>query len=115
MASSRQKYLEDREKKSRVKVTSVACPICGAKRGDVCVFVNTGRRRARPHPERRKKARAVFRARQRRMRTVRALREQRWASVTVRYECPLCGGDHSCADHARAANTLLNRTRGSGP
>lgn len=32
--------------------------------------------------------------------------ERRWGGVTVRYECPICGGNHSRADHSSASGTV---------
>ena len=32
--------------------------------------------------------------------------ERRWSGVTVRYECPICGGDHCRADHPQRASVF---------
>jgi hypothetical protein len=107
---SHQKYLQDRKPK-RATPTSVACPVCGAKRGRLCTWVDTGRRRQHPHPERRQKARRVLRERQRRMAWSRGQRAKRWDGVRVYHECPACGGDHARADHAVAVDLLSARAR----
>jgi rubredoxin len=90
---------------------SVSCPVCDAKRGERCVHVDSGRRRKAPHPERRRKARLLFRQRQRAAARMRGMKAKRWEGVTVRFVCPLCGGDHSRADHDRATDGLLERAR----
>ena len=90
---------------------SVVCPVCDAKRGARCVHVDSGRRRKTPHPERRMKARRLFRQRQRAAARMRGMKAKRWEGVTIRFVCPVCGGDHSRADHAIATDTLLNRAR----
>jgi hypothetical protein len=51
----------------------------------------------------------VLRARRARMKRIRALQEKRWATVARTFVCPICGGDHSRADHAKATDTLLAR------
>jgi predicted RNA-binding Zn-ribbon protein involved in translation (DUF1610 family) len=101
-------------KRARATVTAVVCPICGAKRGDRCTFTQAGKRhrlRKGPHTERVQKARAVFRQQQKRGRQIRAMQARKWATVTVTYVCPICGGDHARADHNRATDTLLKRAR----
>src|SRR4051794_17693902 len=108
---SYQRYEKDKraQERAQAKPTQVSCPICAAKRGELCVFVDTGRRRKKPHPARRTKAQQILRARQRRMMHVRAKRAERFATVTRYFVCPICGGDHSRSDHASATTTLRAR------
>jgi hypothetical protein len=94
----------------KVSVLSVVCAVCGAKRGELCEQIDGTRRRS-PHPERRRKAVRVRRDRERRARALAGQKRAKWASVTIRFKCPICGGDHARADHSRAGETLLERAR----
>jgi hypothetical protein len=44
-----------------------------------------------------------------------AAQERRWGDVTVRYECPICGGDHSRADHPNATGAASVFDFGGNP
>lgn len=93
----------------RQLATSVSYPACGVARGWPC------RGDSGPHPERVSKARGVMRSRRRRAARIRVAQANRWDSVTVRFECPMCGGDHSRADHEKALDTLGNRASRNYP
>lgn len=96
-----------------IKITSVECPVCGAKRGTRCTFPDTRRKRKRPHPERRAAVRAKRAAWERRTRRMRLRQTERWSTVRISYDCPICHSDHSRADHIHATNTLLQRAQHS--
>src|ERR1039458_8411727 len=84
--------------KPKRPVITVPCPTCQARAGQPC----TGRRGERAdhaHPGRLERARRIVRWRQTVQGRRAAAQQRRWATVTVRYECPICGGDHSRADH----------------
>jgi transcription elongation factor Elf1 len=95
-------------KRKALKATSVSCPVCGAERGRLCIEPYRRQepyqpKRERPHFERIEKARAVSRARCRGAKRRREFQERRWATATIRFECPICGGNHSRADHPKVA------------
>ncbi len=80
---------------------TVKCPTCNAARRMPC-HTEEGKMR-RPHRSRRWKAQQVAKARARTARYKRARQKQRWDGVTVRYVCPVCGGDHSRSEHNAVA------------
>lgn len=103
----KQQASESQQKKSdqpNVKATTVVCPICGAKRGRRCV----GNRR-RPHPQRVRAARATHKKRVLQGRRLAAYKVKKWESVTIKYECPLCHGDHLRKDHDAAIHEAAVR------
>jgi rRNA maturation protein Nop10 len=88
---------EEREEMVQAVTLKPTCPICGAKTMKACVTPDGKPRTV--HPERRERARAAAASAERLGR----LRRQRWSGVTVRFECPACGGDHPRAQCAAAA------------
>jgi rubredoxin len=96
--------VKDKPKPKRPKITwlNVPCPVCEARRGTRCEH----------YEERQQKARRARRAKRNRSAVkIRAAQERRWASVDVRFECPICGGDHVRADHHPATSGLLQRAQ----
>ena len=89
--------------KPKTTAIGVSCPRCRSLPGEPCTG-RTGRTMPHLHRERDKQAQ--------RRRTVEgrraAAQERRWGGVTVRYECPICGGDHSRADHLSAAASVFD-------
>ena len=63
-------------------------PVCGAAPKLACKDADGHVRRA--HRERREKANRATHSRRR----LQQLQQKRWATVTIRYVCPDCGGDH---------------------
>ena len=93
-----EKTPKGRSLRRKLRVRHVACPVCGAKKGWPCVKPGGGRRQ-HPHRERWARAEAASRALSRRNQIVAAASKRRWESVTVSFECPICGGAHSRHDH----------------
>jgi len=78
---------------------NVPCPACGARKGRPCVGPAGNVRQHGPHPERRKAARKAHRNWEARNRRVALAQRRRWETVTVRFQCPVCGGGHGRSDH----------------
>ena len=78
---------------------AVSCPTCAARPGQPCTSKPAKGSRPIPPHQRRIQKGSRYRKMQKQMA---ASQEQRWGGVTVRYECPICGGDHSRADHPSA-------------
>ena len=87
-------------KTNQANAMKVKCPLCAANRGESCRGPHGGRRPV--HRERYRKEREVRRARLRSLKRARAQRGRRMEGVIVRFECPVCGGDHSRVDHVKA-------------
>jgi rubredoxin len=88
-------------KPKKPRAISVSCPVCGARPRQLCLGRH-GQRRHDAHPARIEMAvRGSVGKRAAERRRI-AAQKRRWATVTVRFECPVCGGNHSRSDHARA-------------
>jgi predicted RNA-binding Zn-ribbon protein involved in translation (DUF1610 family) len=84
----------------------VNCPTCGARPGRSCTSKKSGDKLAQAHGERVVKGRHFARWKAGVAGRVFAAQERRWGGVTVSYECPICGGDHSRADHPQLASVF---------
>jgi rubredoxin len=90
---NRVKQREERKRRNEIAMLAV-CPVCGAGRRRLCIDMRSKRRgydetRKNVHGER-----------------VAAAEGLAPAPVTVRFECPICGGGHSRADHDPAKHDV---------
>ena len=84
------------------RAINAPCPVCRARPGQRCTSVDDA------HPARIAVAVGAVRWKRARQRGRTAAQKQRWAAVTVRYECPICGGDHSRAGHAQLVPSVFD-------
>jgi rubredoxin len=96
-----ERAIKQATKKPRPKVPTARCPTCGAPRGVPCF--NRDGVVAEPHAKRRKAAEQAARARDLGAAKRAGRAKARWAGVTVRYRCPVCGGEHPRAECREAA------------
>ena len=87
---------------TNAQALNARCPVCHAVRDQPCVS-SAGTQRRKPHQDRFDMAFALARNLEQRQAEIGRTVRSRFDGVTIRFECPVCGGGHSRADHDRIA------------